>query len=149
MGGIREKLVEYSCVSLDTSVFIYHFEKSKTYFNVTKEIFSRLDNDLGFLAITSIHSLLELCVKPIKESRHDLVEEYSNKLLYDEQLTALMIDGEIIIKAAELRARYGIKTPDAIQIATSIIGQANAFITNDKKLERIEEIEVLVLYDFL
>ncbi|MFH0926671.1 MAG: PIN domain-containing protein [bacterium] len=149
MGKIRERLLNYSCVFLDTSVFIYHFEKNGSYFNITKEIFSRLDDKLGFSAVTSIISLLELCVKPIKDSRDDLVEEYSQKLLYDQRLTTWMIDKEVVLKAANLRATYAIKTPDAIQIATSILGETEVFITNDKRLRIVNEIEVLILDDFL
>ena len=47
--------------------------------------------------------------------------------------------------AAELRANYSIKTPDAIQIATAIIHGANNFLTNDPALKRIDSINVLVL----
>lgn len=149
MGRLKERLSKYSLVGLDTAVFIYHFEKSRTYFKLTKEIFSRLDKDEDFTAVTSILTLLEVSVKPIKESRNDLLKEYSTKLLYDEKLTSWMVDGDIARRAAELRARYGIRTPDAIQIATSIIGKSNAFITNDENLKKVKEIEVLILDDFL
>lgn len=149
MGRLKDKISKYFVVGLDTAVFIYHFEKSRTYFKLTKEIFSRLDKDEDFTAITSILTLLEVSVKPIKESRNDLLKEYSNKLLNDEKLTSWMIDVDITRKAAELRARHGIRTPDAIQIATSIIGQCNAFITNDGNLKKVKEIEILLLDDYL
>ena len=42
---MKEIISKYSIVALDTVIFIYHFEKSKTYFKLTKEIFSRLDDD--------------------------------------------------------------------------------------------------------
>ena len=53
-------------------------------------------------------------------------------------------------KAAELRAKYDgnglkLKTPDAIQIATGILNEAEIFLTNDTDLKQIEEIEVIVL----
>jgi len=110
---MKEKISQYSVVALDTVVFIYHFEKNKSYFKLTKEIFSRLDKNKDFSAITSILTLLEVSVKPIVDSRNDLLKEYSNKLLYDDKLTTLMIESDIAIKAAELRAKHGIKTPDS------------------------------------
>ena len=149
MGKMKEIISKYSIVALDTAIFIYHFEKSKTYFKLTKEIFSRLDENQDFSAITSILTLLEVSVKPIEDSRNDLLKEYSDKLLYDNKLTTLMIQSDIAIKAAELRAKYRLRTPDAIQIATSIIGKAGAFITNDIALKKVKEIEVLILDDFL
>ena len=146
---MKEIISKYSIVALDTVIFIYHFEKSKTYFKLTKEIFSRIDGNKDFSAITSILTLLEVSVKPIEDSRDDLLEEYSDKLLYDNKLTTLMIERDVAIKAAELRAKYRLRTPDAIQIATSIIGKAGAFITNDMDLKKVKEIEVLILDDFL
>jgi predicted nucleic acid-binding protein len=142
---MKEIISKYSIVALDTVIFIYHFEKSKTYFKLTKEIFSRLDENQDFSAITSILTLLEVSVKPIEDSRNDLLKEYSDKLLYDDKLTTLMIERDVAIKAAELRAKYRIRTPDAIQIATSIIGNAGAFITNDIALKKVKEIVVLII----
>lgn len=94
-------------------------------------------------------TLLEVSVKPIEDLRDDLLKEYSEKLLYDNKLTTLIIERDVVIKAAELRAKYRLRTPDAIQIATSIIGKAGAFITNDIDLKKVKEAEVLILDDFL
>jgi predicted nucleic acid-binding protein len=49
--------------------------------------------------------------------------------------------------AAELRARYRIKLPDAIQIAAALAKRCEAFITNDRQLAKVSEIRVLVLDD--
>jgi len=60
-------------------------------------------------------------------------------------LPPIQVVEDIAEQAAELRAEYGIKTPDAIQIATGIFGGAAIFLTNDGKLEKVDEIEVIVL----
>ena len=44
--------------------------------------------------------------------------------------------------SAKLRAQYGIKTPDAIQLAIGIENNGSLFITNDKALKKIKEIKV-------
>ena len=59
------------------------------------------------------------------------------------------VDALIAEKAAVLRSRYGIKTPDAIQLAIAIENDATLFITNDKRLKNVSEIEVLVLQEYL
>lgn len=47
---------------------------------------------------------------------------------------------------AELRSKYpSIKPPDAIHLATAISARVDAFVTNDKKLETVKEINVLTL----
>lgn len=111
MERLAGKLAECSLVALDTAIFIYQFEKNNRYFKLTKEIFSRLDEDADFVAITSIITLLEVLVKPFKELQSELAEQYAQKLLYDEKLTTWMINGNVAKKAAEIRAKYGIKTP--------------------------------------
>ncbi|MEW6607058.1 MAG: PIN domain-containing protein [bacterium] len=55
-------------------------------------------------------------------------------------------DPIIAEKAAELRAQYGITTPDAIQFAIGIENNGTLFVTNDKNLKKIKEIEVLAEY---
>jgi predicted nucleic acid-binding protein len=61
-------------------------------------------------------------------------------------MTALETAAE---RAAELRARYHLRTPDALQVATALLSDCQAFLTNDKDLSRIIEIQVLVLETLL
>jgi predicted nucleic acid-binding protein len=51
--------------------------------------------------------------------------------------------------AAEMRASYGFRTPDALQLACGIAAGCDAFLTNDHTLRRVTEIPVLVLDDLL
>ena len=44
------------------------------------------------------------------------------------------IDDEIILKAAQLRRMYHLKTPDAIHIATAFARKCDYFVTNDHTL---------------
>jgi predicted nucleic acid-binding protein len=46
--------------------------------------------------------------------------------------------------AAGLRARHGLRTPDAIQIATALRHKAETFITNDERLASVKEIKVTI-----
>lgn len=56
---------------------------------------------------------------------------------------------EVSELSAKLRAKYNIKTPDAVQIATGVLYGASVFVTNDPALEKVSEIKVVVLDDFL
>ena len=59
------------------------------------------------------------------------------------------ISHSISERSAVLRANYGLKTPDAIQIATALHHDADFFLTNDLSLERVADLKVLVLDHFL
>ena len=73
--------------------------------------------------------------------------KYKEILLHSDNLLIVPVSSAIADKAAELRARYGIRTPDAIQIATALQGGSSIFLTNDRNLKKIHEIEVITLYD--
>ena len=60
-----------------------------------------------------------------------------------------MTDVEVAEKAAEIRAKYGVKPPDALQVATSLVHHAEAFITNDKELKKIKEINIITMKESL
>jgi len=59
------------------------------------------------------------------------------------------VDEIVAERAAEIRAQYQYRTPDAIQLATGLEHDATLFITNDKRLKNFLELTVLVLDDFL
>jgi len=100
-------------------------------------------------AITSTITLIEVLVHPFRNKNETLVEKYRDILLYAEGLTTFEINHKISEMSSRLRAKYTIKTPDAIQIATGVLYGAAKYLTNDLDLKKIEEIEVLVLDDFL
>jgi predicted nucleic acid-binding protein len=51
----------------------------------------------------------------------------------------------IAVKAAELRAKYNLRAPDALQLATAIENRANYFLTNDTRLRSVKEIQSVTL----
>jgi predicted nucleic acid-binding protein len=55
------------------------------------------------------------------------------------------VNNLIAIKAAELRAKYSLKTPDSIQLATAIQYNADYFLTNDLRLKLVNEIKSITL----
>jgi len=65
-------------------------------------------------------------------------------------LMVVDIDRNIARQAAQLRAKYGIKTPDAIQVAACITTGAELFICNDIRLKKIQdEIPTTIVGDFI
>lgn len=62
-------------------------------------------------------------------------------------LVLYAVDESVAIRAAELRARYELRTPDALQIATTLTHHCDAFLTNDAQLKQVDAVRVLVLDD--
>lgn len=80
-------------------------------------------------------------------NRSDLVDQYERILTGSPNIDIYDIDILIARRAAQLRAAYHLKTPDALQIATGIAQEAAIFLTNDVELKKVMEIEVVLLND--
>ena len=138
----------YKIVTIDTDIFIYYIEENPTYTPIVQLVFERIT--AGRLqVIISVITLIETLTQPLRKGRLDLVEEYRELFLSTKGITTFEIDANIGEKAAELRAKYKLRVPDAIQLAVGIVKRADAFITNDAAIRKVKEIEVLVLKDFI
>jgi len=148
---INNLLDNSSRIALDTSIFIYYIEKNKTYFDLLKTIFERSrQSNSSLKIITSNITLIEVLTKPFFEKREDLANKYKDILLASEEISILELNNDIAELTAKLKSKYSfLKTPDAIQIATSIYTNADLFLSNDKKLQGISEIKVVVLDQLL
>ena len=137
-----------SRICIDTAPFIYFIEKDPKYLGIIRPIFAEID--AGKIdALTSTITLLEVLVLPFKTKNESLAEKYREILLYAEGLTTFEIFHEVSELSSKLRAKYSIRTPDAIQIAVGIIYGADAFLTNGSRLKKVNDIRVVILEDFL
>ena len=101
------------------------------------------------IGVTSVLTLTELLAKPLQLGRRGLAARYEALLRVTPNLLLADVDAEIARQAAVLRATYRLRTPDAIQVAACLVHGATAFVTNDARLRRIDELTVLVLADHI
>ena len=97
----------------------------------------------------SVITLTEVLTLPIRNGATTLELEYRDLLLHRRNFTLVSVNVAAAGRAAALRARYGIMTPDAIVVATALEMQCQVLLTNDLRLRRVAELRVLVLDDFL
>lgn len=135
-------------MGIDTSIFIYHLEASLRYAVVAGVALSTLA-DGAYTGITSALTLMELLVKPLQLGRPEVADEYELLLAGFPNLTIADIDRPSARRASELRATYRLRPADAIQVGTSLRHGARAFLTNDHDLRRINELDVILLEDFV
>jgi predicted nucleic acid-binding protein len=127
---------------------IYFIEKNLRYIDVVKPIIALIDSQQA-KGMTSTITLLEVLVLPLREGNKKLADQYKTILLSSRDLETCEISNAISERAAVIRAKYGFKTPDSIQLATAIVRKADYFLTNDTALKQIKEIKVIVLEDHL
>lgn len=129
--------------ALDTNIFIYHFEENPEFVSFTEDLFEKIESG-RVRAVTSVLTLHEILTGARKAGDERLVVLYRDLLGSFPNLHIIPFDADVAEISSDLRARYGIPTPDAIQIATAIHQKAETFISNDARLARIDEIKVTV-----
>jgi predicted nucleic acid-binding protein len=131
-------------IFLDTAPLIYFIEGNSVYQPVLSNLFGQNKNGTFFFIASSI-TLLEVLVKPLREGQILLANQYKNILTNAAGISIFDITTAIAESAAQLRARYNLKTPDAIQFATCIEMGADYFLTNDIRLKNVVEVNVIML----
>ena len=131
-------------VALDTAPIIYWIEEHPRYLHLVGAFFEAVE-DAKFQVVTSYVTLLEVLVHPLRQNDHSLASEYREILLNSRGLESMPVSVEVVEEAASLRARYNLRTPDAIQLSTGIQAGASFFLTNDLQIPNIPELQVLTL----
>ena len=91
--------------------------------------------------VTSRLSALECRIKPLRDNDTDLLDLFDRFFRAGEVLVQ-EIDSDVINKATELRAFAGLKTPDAIHVATSMLLNVRSFWSTDSRIARCPGIVV-------
>lgn len=149
MEQLLHKLEKAGVVGIDTPVFIYHLEAHPQYAPLTQVIFSGMEAG-KWRGITSTITLMEITVHPWRAGREDIARKYEALLVNFPNLTIVDIQRDVARTAAQLRARYSVRPPDALQAAASLHAGAQAFLTNDRRLSALQGLlEILILDDFV
>jgi predicted nucleic acid-binding protein len=132
-------------VGLDTGPLIYYIERTPGYVEILRPFFQSVDRG-EISVVTSIITLLEVLVQPIRRGDQYLVRRYRKMLFHTSGLTTILLSSAIAEEAAKLRAEYNsIRTPDSIQMATAVKKSATFFLTSDNRLPSLPNLQVLKL----
>ncbi len=133
-------------VFFDTAPLIYLVEKNDFFYDKCKEILVSLIQGKTEI-FTSTITITEFGTVPYREKKENVIVDFE-KLLKFARFNIENITYGIAEIAYKLRAKYQfLRTPDALQLATALYNNCNKFITNDKKLKQITEIEVVLIAD--
>ena len=78
----------------------------------------------------------------------DLQKTYIDLLLKNENIICQYIDQAFLaINAAEMRAKYNLKLPDAFQVAVALAAGCETILTNNGAFKRVTEIRAIALDD--
>lgn len=131
-------------ISIDTSILLYLLEENKQYVSKARAVMLAVQSG-KYQAVFSSIGLIEILTGPKKQGHYEMTARYREIITSFPNLTIGGMSEGIVEISSNLRAIYGISTPDAIHIATAMEAGARKFITNDKGLKKIKEISVELL----
>jgi predicted nucleic acid-binding protein len=91
------------------------------------------------IAISTI-TLAEVLTGPLRGGHDALALRYEKALA---NYTVVPVSSTIAALAARMRARYGLKLPDAIQLATALELEAAALVTHDRDFAKVEGLSII------
>lgn len=135
-------------IFLDACAIIYWVELAEPYYSQFANILHQLKKEHKNPVFAASHlSILECRIKPLRDHDENLLKHYQ-QFFCARDLELIPLNLEIIEKAAELRAFYNLRTPDAIQASSSLsITDGAIFLTADGAFKKIPELNVLIIND--
>jgi len=93
--------------------------------------------------------MTEALVRPYRLDDIEAVDKFYAFLLTYPHLEWVQPTLNIADRAAQIRAEYNLRTPDALQAATATAAGVTGLISNDTAFRRIKFIDVLILDEML
>jgi predicted nucleic acid-binding protein len=108
----------------DSCIFIYYLEADEaTRLRIRATLQQVQSPSLCHTALTE----LECRVEPLRSGKHGLLSQY-DRLFSSPNTQRLALDDSIYRRAAELRAAYRLKTPDALHLAAALEHGCDSFL---------------------
>ena len=131
-------------LAVETAPYIYYVENHPIYADKVDAIIQVVEI-MTIEISTSVIALTETLMKPIQTGDQSLIKAYRELFTETDYVRLIPVTFEIADKAAQLRAQYNLRTPDALHIASAIESGCQALLTNDLGIKRVTELRVLVL----
>jgi predicted nucleic acid-binding protein len=135
-------------VALGTQIFIYFIEEDGRFLPLVKPLFEAIDHG-DLVGVSSGLSLMEVLVVPYRSGNSALAEQYEALLTHGRALRFIEIDRRLLKAAAQLRATFKLKPPDAIQVAAALVSGCNSFLTNDRRIPAVAGLKILQVKNYL
>jgi predicted nucleic acid-binding protein len=131
-------------VFLDTGPLIYLAEGAPPRMNRVRDQLAQWIRADAFIG-TSTLTLLELLVVPKRKQDVRAERKYRALLAAFLSEPTAALDENAAALGAEYRAALNLRTPDAIQLATAVSRGYDVFYTNNRRLQRCGDIEILLV----
>lgn len=140
MGSLEQAdLADGALVLMDTAPIIYVLEDAPRFAARFRPLFERQRAGTIEFAVTTI-TIAEVLTGPFKAGEEALAKRYRAAM---ESWQVVGLSADIAESAARFRASLGLRTADAIQVASAISINADALVTHDRDFSRVKTLTVL------
>jgi predicted nucleic acid-binding protein len=129
-------------------VWIYNLDRQSLPYAVATRVL-RLIESGTVPGVTAEVTIMELMLRPLRMNLADVAAGYESLVMTFPNLTIASLDRVAIRRAANLRARFNLQALDALQLSACLEHGATAFVTNDHRLARVTDIDIIMLDDFV
>jgi uncharacterized protein len=119
----------------DTMLFVYLLEADPQFGPRVAEIYERMMSR-GDLLCTSVFTVGEVLVGPQKKGAAEVVARLKNYFARDE-IELIPFTVNMAEEYSRIRANDGVRAADAIHLASAALNRTDLFLTNDRKLLRL------------
>lgn len=137
--GPWSQLPDGATVLVDTAPWIYLLQNHPVFAPRFEGLFVATEEGRLQLALSTI-TLAEVLTGPFKAGEVALAKRYEKAL---SNYQVMPLSAAVASLAAQLRAQYGLKLPDAVQLATALDMGAAALVTHDRDFSAVHGIPVL------
>ena len=148
MAGLVELLGQHEVIGIDTPLFIYSLENHPRYGALAQSVIDHVEAGES-RGVSSVITLMEVIVRPLREQQLAIALKYELAIESIENFRLMPVLLSDAWRAGVLRASNTLRPADSIQLATCIGSGATLFVTNDRRLRQVDEIDVLVLDDYV
>ncbi len=128
-----------SRVTVDAAPIIYLLDGRRALADRFAPIFDAEASGRIGIVVSTI-TVAEVLTGPLQHGDELLAERYRVALA---SFTVAAVTEEVAVAAARFRARYRLRLPDAIQLATAVVTGCAALVTHDRDFSRVREIPIL------
>ena len=134
-----EALPSGAVVLVDRAPIIYILEANAKFAKHFTPLFERHAAGDIALAVSTI-TIAEVLTGPLAKNEEALAKRYRAVL---ETWQVVDFTSDIAESAARIRGKYGLKLPDAIQVASALAINADALVTHDRDFSKVRGLRVL------
>ena len=123
MSGIR--------VCIDTNVFLNVLNRESVFYQDSKEVLNAVD--LGTLeAVIPTLVIAEILTGFYTDNKDDKAEQFLSTIISNKNIEVVQLSIEIAASSAVIRAKTGMRLPDAMVMSTALHEKVDYMVTNDR-----------------